>query len=343
MLVMEEPNNVAFRRAALRSMIAIVVVTVIAFIALLFVPPLVTTGILAYTFGLRHAVDADHIAAIDNVTRKLTINGEQPTTVGLFFALGHSCVVFLVCCGIAIAGNSFRTRLADFTEMGGNVAVSISGIFLLFIGCVNLYMAWNLRKAQSKDSPDGKHHHALAGVVTRCFPTIFNAIKHPWQMTLIGFLFGLGFDTSSEVALLGIVAVSVGDVPKASILLLPLLFAAGMSLLDNLNGILMALAYGGALNNKSLLFQYTLLLTLVSAFVAIAVGSVELLGLLCQTFNLHGGFADFISYISDHFELIGGSVVVLFLLSFLCALVYLGVSRKNSNPSSDSPTTRFLS
>eukprot|EP00927_Polykrikos_kofoidii_P065410 TRINITY_DN61166_c0_g1_i1.p1 TRINITY_DN61166_c0_g1~~TRINITY_DN61166_c0_g1_i1.p1 ORF type:complete len:359 (-),score=47.03 TRINITY_DN61166_c0_g1_i1:275-1351(-) len=337
-----EASQNLFRRKAVVTVSMILLFTGIVSTTLFFVTPLVSAGLLAYSFGLRHSVDADHIAAIDNVTRKLTVQGKRPTTVGLFFALGHSCVVFIVCCGIAIAGDTFKHRIAFFADVGGYVGATISGTFLLFIGCINLCTARTLWAAWKEGCAYGGHEHAAVGAFTRCCPSFFDAIKHPWQMLLVGFLFGLGFDTSSEVGLLGIVAVSVGDVPRAAVLLLPLMFAAGMSLFDTLNGILMAWAYGKALADSMQRLYYNLFLTLLSSFVAIAVGSVELLGVLAQTCDLHGWFWDFIGYVSDHFEVLGFSVVIVFIVSFSAALIYFAKLFPGGQPFEDPAKVSLL-
>lgn len=291
-----------------------------AALCLLVAPPLAAAALLAYAFGLRHAVDADHIAAIDNVTRRLTTAGRRPTTVGLFFALGHSTVVVLMCLAVIAASDYMGERMHRFTSVGGVLGASISGSFLVVVGVVNLASAHQLWQAWKEGVTYGGHTHQLVGFFTRCCPALFEGIKHPWQMYPIGFLFGLGFDTSSEVGLLGVVAVSQGSVPRVCIMLLPLLFMGGMCLLDTLNGALMAWAYGGALEDTMQRLYYNLFLTATSGLIAVGVGSVELLGVAQTAGGLRGPFWRAVSAVNDNFEMLGVLVVGLFVLSMVLAL-----------------------
>lgn len=294
--------------------------TAVAASALALVPALAASGMLAYTFGLRHAVDADHIAAIDNVTRRLTTGGRRPATVGLFFALGHSSVVMLMCALVLLASDFMEAHLASFERTGAILGASISGTFLVIIGLVNLWSAKELWAAWREGSKYGGHKHPMVGLCTRCFPSLFEGIKHPWQMLPVGFLFGLGFDTSSEVGLLSIVALSQHDVPRFSIMLLPLLFMGGMCLLDTLNGVFMAWAYGRALDDFMQRLYYNLFLTTTSGFIALLVGGVELLSAVANVEEFHGPFWDAVATVNSNFELVGCGVVAVFLLSMAFAL-----------------------
>eukprot|EP00929_Paragymnodinium_shiwhaense_P113766 TRINITY_DN82071_c0_g1_i1.p1 TRINITY_DN82071_c0_g1~~TRINITY_DN82071_c0_g1_i1.p1 ORF type:complete len:365 (+),score=70.09 TRINITY_DN82071_c0_g1_i1:77-1171(+) len=314
-----------FQQKAMLVVTAILLCTgVSAAMLLLAAPSLVAAGMLAYSFGLRHAVDADHIAAIDNVTRRLTVRGRRPTTVGLFFALGHSTVVFLVCLVLAMAGDSVRGALKTFAKIGGIAGAMISGTFLVIIGGMNLYSAMQLRKAWKEGLAVGGHEHAAVGCCTQLCPRLFDSIRHPAQMLIVGFLFGLGFDTSSEVSLLAMVAMSGGDGSRWSILLLPAMFAAGMSLVDTLNGILMAWAYGQALQDSMQRLYYNLFLTGLSAVVALGVGAFELMGVAKSGLDLHGWLWDFVGAVNDNFEMLGCCVIVLFIAAFVGAMLYFG-------------------
>lgn len=299
---------------------AILLFTGLAALALLVAPPLATSGLLAYSFGLRHGVDADHIAAIDNVTRRLAAGGRRPATVGLFFALGHSSVVTILCAFVVVASDLTERHLQSLASLGGVVGPCISGSFLLLVGALNLWNARQLRLEWREQATYGGHTHAIMGLCTRCCPGLFDGIRHPWQMLPVGFLFGLGFDTSSEVGLLGVVSVSRAGVPRASIMLLPMLFAGGMCLVDTLNGVLMAWAYGRAMEDTMQRLYYSLFLTLTSGLLALAVGSVELLGALASGGGLSGGVWDAVAWVNGHFEALGCASVGVFVLSMLVAL-----------------------
>lgn len=315
----EAPVAERWQRQATVVLSTILACTVGLGALLLFVPQLVASGILAYTFGLRHAVDADHIAAIDNVTRRLTTGKQRPATVGLFFALGHSSVVLLMCLAVAFASSYMQEHLKSFAEIGGIVGACISGSFLLFVGAMNVYATRQLLYAWKEESRYGGHTHAIFGFCMACCPGLFEGIRHPWQMYPVGFLFGLGFDTSSEIGLLGIVAMSSGLHHPVCIMLLPLLFMCGMCLIDTLNGLLMAWAYGKALEDNMQKLYYNMFLTCTSGVIAVLVGSVELLGVAAKTENLHGWFWDSVAVINDDFEIVGILVIGIFLLSLAFA------------------------
>jgi len=203
---------------------------------------------------------------------------------------------------------------------GTHLLASISGSFLLAVGAMNLYTTMQLWESWREQSRYGGHTHALAGFCMACCPSLFEGITAPWQMYPIGFLFGLGFDTSSEIGLLGIVAMSNGLKHPVCILLLPLLFMAGMCLIDTLNGLLMAWAYGKALEDNLQKLYYNLFLTSTSGLIAVMVGSVEVLGVIAATRGLHGWFWDSVSEINDNFEIVGLAVIGVFLSSLLIAL-----------------------
>ena len=187
-------------------------------------------------------------AAIDNITRKLTTNNSSPRTVGMFFALGHSLVVVLACCAILVTQHFMKDMLGTFHQYGSVIGVAVSGSFLLVLGTLNLWTTRQLWMAW-KGEGESHSHDVSMGFCLRCCPRLFQAISQPWHMLFVGFLFGLGFDTSTEVGLLGVVAVSNGLAVPASILLLPLLFTSGMCLLDTLNGFLMTWIYRTSLED----------------------------------------------------------------------------------------------
>jgi high-affinity nickel-transport protein len=250
----------------------------VAFVVFHGQPLLLGTALLAWSFGLRHAVDADHIAAIDNVTRKLRQDGRRPLTVGLFFALGHSTVVMLAAAAVAATASLLGTKFEAFRSIGGLVGTLISALFLFAIAAVNLvtfrqtWRAW--RNGGDADAAfDG-------GLLARLCRPLFALIARPWHMFPLGFLFGLGFDTATEVSLLGLSATSAaGGLSLWAILVFPALFAAGMALVDTADGVLMLGAYDWAFVKPRRKLVYNLVLTGASVAVALLVGGLELLGL----------------------------------------------------------------
>lgn len=308
-------------KKALITVGVILIFTAAVVVTLAFIPALVSAGLLAYSFGLRHGVDADHIAAIDNVTRRLTVPGRSPpATVGVFFALGHSLVVTIMCALVATASSFMEEHMSSFATIGAVLGASISGSFLLVIGSINVWTAWQLWQAWREQSRYGGHTHIIVGIFTRCCPRLFEGIRHPWQMVPVGFLFGLGFDTSSEVGLLGVVAMSQHSVDRLYIMLLPLMFMGGMCLVDAINGILMAWAYGKALDDIMQRLYYNLFLTSTSGGIALLVGVVEVFGAIQAGCNLKGGFWDGIAFVNSQFEILGYAVIGIFVLSMATAL-----------------------
>lgn len=323
-------------------------------------PAFVSPTVLAFTFGLRHAVDADHIAAIDNVSRKLISEGQRPLCVGLFFSLGHSSVVVLLCAGVAAGSSCLRERLGSLADMGAIVGTSVSAAVLLLVAFVNLNVAaalfgqWRsvLRTDQdflfdNHDRPDlpGYHTHlfsvdsqaalrpsgsataqGLAGLMTSCgcCRRLLAAVDASWKMYPVGFLFGLGFDTASEVGLLALAAMGGQQgVPAAVVMLLPLAFATGMSLVDTLDGMLMLWAYSWAMLHPARRLGFNLYLTSISALIALLVALVEVLGCLQTELGLQGGLWDAVQVVNDHFEYVGYGIMSLFALSTLLAVVLL--------------------
>ena len=294
-------------------------------------PTILALGGLAYTFGLRHAFDADHIAAIDNTTRKLLQDGRKPVGVGFFFSLGHSSVVFLIAAALGLAvkwivegvsGNGGELRI-----VGSLVAGLVSGGFLVVIGLMNLVILLDIvrvyrrMKGGEYDSESLEHELTAGGLMTKIFGRLFRVIKHSWQMYFVGFLFGLGFDTASEVALLAVSAgAAANGIPFGAIIALPLIFAAGMSLMDTADGAFMAKAYSWAFASPVRKVFYNLTMTSLSVFVALFVGLVELLQVLIHSLNLKGGVFSAIA----GFDLIGRAgyvIVAAFVLAWAAAFV----------------------
>jgi len=292
-------------------------------------PVLLGTAFLAYSFGLRHAVDADHIAAIDNVTRKLMQEGKKPLTVGLFFSLGHSTVVVLASIGIAITAMAFKARMEEFPPVGGIIGTSVSAAFLLLIGAINLVLLVNVYKAFRRVKNGGAYSEtdlnaltANGGLLARIFRRLFGFIGRSWHMYPLGFLFGLGFDTASEVALLGITAAQASSgLSMWSILIFPALFTAGMTLLDTTDSVLMVRAYGWAFVKPVRKLYYNMTITFVSVIVAVLVGGVEALGLIGEKFSLSGGLWDFVEFLNDKLEMLGYLVVAVFIGSWLLSML----------------------
>jgi len=289
-------------------------------------PAFLALGGLAYTFGLRHAFDADHIAAIDNTTRKLLHDGRRPVGVGFFFSLGHSTVVLLITAALGLAVK-WLLDSSSARFVGSTVGTFVSSGFLIAIGLMNLAILFDVirvyRKMQAGEA-DHEHleHQLLAGgFMTRFFGRIFRSIDHSWQMYPVGFLFGLGFDTASEVALLAISAgAAANGLPFAAVISLPLIFAAGMSLMDTADGAFMAKAYSWAFASPMRKIFYNLTMTSLSVAVALFVGLVELVQVLIQTFDLRGGVFSAIA----GFDLIGRSgylIVAAFILAWAVAFV----------------------
>ena len=293
-------------------------------------PLLLGTALLAYTFGLRHAVDADHIAAIDSVTRKLMHGGAKPVTVGLFFSLGHSTIVFLLTLAIAISANAVRSHIPLLRADGDDVGTAISALFLLTIAIVNvgvladvLHAYGRVRHGEVYDDGNASYRSMIpGGVLGRLLRPVLAMVDASWKMYPLGVLFGLGFDTATEVALLGIAAIEAGKaLPVAAILIFPLLFAAGMSLLDTTDGILMLGAYGWASVRPDRKLLYNMIVTVVSIFAALIVGGVEALDLLGSRLRISGGFWSAIDAVNRNMGMLGCAIVCLFVLSWFTSVL----------------------
>ncbi|WP_428309429.1 HoxN/HupN/NixA family nickel/cobalt transporter [Hydrocarboniphaga sp.] len=285
-------------------------------------PALIGLGFVAYMLGIRHAFDADHIAAVDDSVRFMLQKGKRPLGTGLFFALGHSSVVLILSIVIAFAGVVVKQQLPGMQDVGKIIGTAVSGSFLLIIGVLNLLVLMDILKLWEK-ARTGAHSHAhldqllsQRGLLNRLFGTrLQKVLNHSWQMYPLGLLFGLGFDTASEVAFLGMTAgASAGDLPIGAVLSLPLLFAAGMAIMDTTDGVLMSKAYDWAFLNPVRKIFYNAATTGLSVTVALVIGSIELSQVLIAQLGLHGRLSDFIA--SLDFGVLGYLIVGLFLLAW---------------------------
>jgi len=287
------------------------------------------TGILAYTLGMRHAFDADHIAAIDNTTRKLVQDGQRPLSVGFFFSLGHSTIVFalavLLNFGIRALDDQVKNDSSGLHNVTGIIGTTVSGGFLYLIALLNLVVLVSIvrvfREMRTGAYSDQELERQLdnRGLMNRIFGGYAKRIDTPWKMYPVGILFGLGFDTATEVALLVLAGTAVvSGLPFYAILSLPVLFAAGMCLLDTADGCFMNFAYDWAFAKPVRKVYYNLTITGLSVFVAFFIGTIELVGLLGQELNLTGGFWDFMA--SFDINKAGFVIVGVFALTWAVAL-----------------------
>jgi nickel/cobalt transporter (NiCoT) family protein len=292
-------------------------------------PLLLGTALLAYGFGLRHAVDADHIAAIDNVTRKLMQEGQRPVGVGFFFSLGHSTVVILASAAIALTAAAFTNQLQSLQVLGGVVGTLISAAFLLLIAAINMAILATVARTFREVRRNGVYLSddldllfARGGLLARIFRPLFRMISRSWHMFPLGLLFGLGFDTATEIGLLGISAAEAAKgLPIWSILVFPALFTAGMTLVDTADSVLMIGAYGWAFVKPIRKLYYNMTITAVSVLVALLVGGIEVLGLIGSQLNLTGGFWNAISGLNGKFGAIGYVIIGVFAASWVVSLI----------------------
>lgn len=288
-------------------------------------PALLGTAVLAYVFGLRHAVDADHIAAIDNVVRKLMQEGKRPLTVGFWFSLGHSSLIVIAVGLIVLAASAMQARVDGFREIGGIISTCISGFFLLLIAITNFMIlkgVWtSFRRVRAGDTINDDDLDLLLagrGFLARIFRPLFRLVTKSWHMAAIGFLFGLGFDTATEIALFGIAATHASDgIPLWSAMLFPALFTAGMVLIDTADSVLMVGAYGWAFDNPIRKLWYNLTITSVSILVAVIIGGIEVIGLLAHKLELGGAFGAIVDQLDAGLENIGFIVIGVFVASWL--------------------------
>ncbi len=294
-------------------------------------PILLGTATLAYTFGLRHAFDADHIAAIDNVTRKLMQEGKRPVAVGFFFSLGHSTIVVALSIAIAITATALQSKFDNFTSIGDVVGTLVSALFLFAIAIANILVLVSIYRTFQTVKSGGSFVEedldlmlSSRGFMGRLFRRFFRIIERSWHMYPLGVLFGLGFDTATEVGLLGISATQAAQGMSIwSILVFPALFTAGMSLMDTSDSILMLGAYGWAFMRPIRKLYYNLTITAVSIVVAVVVGGLEVLNLIGDQlgFTEGGGFWGAIGAINDNFGILGYIIVGIFVVSWLISFM----------------------
>jgi len=282
-------------------------------------------GLTAYMLGMRHAFDADHIAAIDNTTRKLISDGDRPMSVGFWFSLGHSSVVFVMVMGIALGVRALADGVDDenstLHQVAGVWGPSVSGVFLVAIGVLNLMalagilrVFRNLRHGQY-DEAELEHHLNSRGFLNRVLGTVNKAVRKPWHMMPIGFLFGLGFDTVTEIGLLVIAGGAVAaSLPWWAVITLPVLFAAGMSLLDTIDGAFMNVAYAWAFERPVRKIYYNIVITGLSVAVAMIIGVVTLGGMLAEKLDVTGGPLAWLAHVD--LEQVGYGIVVMFVLAW---------------------------
>jgi len=289
-------------------------------------PALTGLATLAYTFGLRHAFDADHIAAIDNTTRKLLQDGRRPLGTGFFFSLGHSTIVFSLTAGLAVAAATVHSRIPTFQAYGSTIGASVSGTFLLLIGALNLLVLLDVvgvfrrMKRGYYDEQDLERALVNQGFLSRfLLRRVGSRIDASWKMYPLGILFGLGFDTATEIGLLALAAgVATHHVPFLAVISLPLIFAAGMSLMDTADGAFMSHAYGWAFSSPVRKIYYNISVTSLSVAVAWLIGAIELLQVLAAKLSLHGPFWTLLQGLD--LGRLGYVVVALFAATWLCSV-----------------------
>ena len=314
-------------RARLLPLVATIGALYVAGIALLVVyagsnAGLVGTASLAFTLGLRHAFDADHIAAIDNTTRKLRQDGQRPLSVGFWFSLGHSSVVLV----LTLVAAAITHAVPDISGSTGFVGASVSGAFLWAVGILNLLVLLDIARVARRvrggthDEAELEAMLAPKGLLTRLgLDRVMRLVTRPWQMLPVGLLFGLGFDTATEVALIALgTGATAAGLPLLAVLALPLIFAAGMTTMDTIDGVLMTNAYDWAFRRPARKIFYNLTITSLSVVVALAVGTVQLLTVAIEAFDLRGGFWDGVGALD--FQVLGYLIAGLFVATWLVAL-----------------------
>jgi high-affinity nickel-transport protein len=298
-------------------------------------PILLASAVLAYTLGLRHAVDADHIAAIDNVTRKLMQENKMPISSGFFFSLGHSTMVLLMSVAVGLAAVVLQSHFAEMKNVGGMISTSISALYLFLLAFFNILVLLSVikvfRAAKENKVMQGDDLDLLLNnrsLLSKIFRPLFRMASRSWHMFPVGFLFGLGFDTASEVALFGM---SAAEAAKGTsfwtILIFPALFTAGMSLVDTSDGTLMLGAYGWAFKKPIRKLYYNITITLVSVVVAVGIASIESLGLIQDKLALKGLFWDLIAQINQNFGLLGYGIIGIFLVSWMVSIAIYKIKR----------------
>lgn len=287
-------------------------------------PVLLGTAFLAWVLGLRHAIDPDHIAAIDNVTRKLVQEGQQPISTGFWFALGHSTIVVVAAGLLAWSAAALKDEFEQFADIGGVIGPAVSTLFLLLIGLINLAVLLDVWKAFRRLRRTGHYCDddtnallAKRGFLARLLRPLFAMISKPWHMYPLGFLFALGFDTATTVSLFGVSAASVSqDISLWQIMSFPLLFTAGMVLADAADGVMMLGAYGWAFVKPVRKLFYNLVITSMSVLIAFVIGTLQALGLIAERLALHGPFWELIATANDEMAILGFVMIGLFAVAW---------------------------
>ncbi|HEX3198350.1 MAG TPA: HoxN/HupN/NixA family nickel/cobalt transporter [Propionibacteriaceae bacterium] len=285
-------------------------------------------GLTAYTLGMRHAFDADHIAAIDNTTRKLMAEGERPVSVGFWFSLGHSTIVFglvaLLAFGVRALAGQLENDSSLLQQITGVVGTAVSGTFLYMIGIINLVVLVGIVKVFRRmrhgayDERELEDQLSNRGFMNKILSGAIRPVTRPWQMYPIGVLFGLGFDTATEVGLLVLAGGAAAfALPWYAIMTLPILFAAGMSLLDTIDGCFMNFAYGWAFSKPVRKLYYNITITGLSVAVALIIGSIELISIVTQQAGITSGPLAAIATVN--LDMVGYAIVALFVLAWLIA------------------------
>lgn len=286
---------------------------------------LMAASLLAWGYGLRHAVDADHIAAIDNVTRKMMQQGRRPYGVGAWFSLGHSSIVVLASAAIAATATAFQQNMGWFHDTGSLIGTAVSSLFLLAMAFINLVILrgiWRSFRAFRQGKPFNADAVPSGGMMNWLFSKTFRLVNRSWHMYFVGFLFGLGFDTATEVGLLGISAAGASSGMSIwSIMIFPALFASGMALVDTIDNVLMVGAYGWAFNKPQRKLYYNMTITGTSVVVALVIGGLEALGLVMDKFNLSGGLWDAVGALNDNLGNAGFVVIGLFVACWIVSMV----------------------
>ncbi|KAF5129742.1 High-affinity nickel transport protein nic1 [Metarhizium anisopliae] len=327
-------------------------------------PALISAAALSYTLGLRHALDADHISAIDLMTRRLVSLGQRPATVGTFFSLGHSTIVIVTCVVVAATSGALRDRFDGFTRVGNIVGTAVSATVLVVLCAANAWILYGLVGALRRElrrrrglaagtlEPalpyDHDHVHG-GGVLVRVFKFLFKAVDRPWKMYPLGVVFGLGFDTSSEVAILGIASLqALKGTSIWLILIFPILFTckyfpfparafvstppprSGMCLIDTTDGAAMVTLYSSKAFSSDLvaLLYYQIVLSAITVLVSAFIGIVQILSLVQNVAEPEGSFWDGVGAIGDHFDIIGGSICGVFLLVGIASILLYGPWRR---------------
>ncbi|KAL7935116.1 high-affinity nickel-transport domain-containing protein [Trichoderma chlorosporum] len=341
---------------SIRIIAILITVNILVWIAIAIVlhfhPALISPAALSYALGLRHALDADHIAAIDLMTRRLIASGQRPATVGTFFSLGHSTIVVITCVVVAATSGALRKRFDGFQRVGNIVGTSVSAAVLIILCLGNGWVLYNLVKrlkevlAQRRRGDDdgvGSEDAATAyandqlqleggGFLIRSLKVLFKTIDRPWKMYPLGVVFGLGFDTSSEIAVLGIASIqAVQGTSIWLILIFPILFTSGMCLVDSTDGALMMALYTSKAFSRDIvaILYYSIVLTGVTVAVSASIGIIQVLTLAQNVANPTGRFWDGLSAVGDHFDIIGGSICGLFVIVGIGSVIVYGPWRRH--------------